>query len=118
MIASEALFASIARLAHEVNRAYCQALGDLSQPLWVDAPDWQKASAIAGVKHVYENPDAKPEDSHSSWMAMKLSEGWSYGPVKDPALKQHPCMVPYAELPAEQQAKDHIFLAVVKAALK
>jgi hypothetical protein len=27
----------IARVAHEVNRAYCQALGDQSQPAWEDA---------------------------------------------------------------------------------
>jgi hypothetical protein len=28
----------IAKVAHEVNRAYCQALGDFSQPKWEDAP--------------------------------------------------------------------------------
>lgn len=29
----------IAQVCHEVNRAYCQALGDDSQPAWDDAPD-------------------------------------------------------------------------------
>lgn len=32
----------IARVCHEVNRAYCQALGDNSQPAWEDAPAWQR----------------------------------------------------------------------------
>ena len=30
-----------AKTAHEVNRAYCQGLGDYSQLHWEEAPDWQ-----------------------------------------------------------------------------
>ena len=32
----------IARVCHEVNRAYCKALGDESQLPWVDAPAMAK----------------------------------------------------------------------------
>lgn len=103
----------IASIAHNVNRAYCQALGDHSQPVWEEAPQWQKDSAIAGVKAIWQKPNSTPKDSHESWMAHKLADGWTYGPVKDPAKKEHPCMVPYDELPPEQRAKDHIFRAVV-----
>tara|TARA_Y100001938_G_scaffold140488_1_gene208738 strand:- start:287 stop:673 length:387 start_codon:yes stop_codon:yes gene_type:complete len=101
-----------ARTCHEVNRAYCQGLGDDSQPSWDEAPEWQKASARAGVR-LHWSQDVGPEASHESWYAQKAKEGWVYGPVKDPEKKQHPCMVPYSELPAEQQAKDAIFRAVV-----
>lgn len=104
----------IARACHEVNRAYCAAIGDNSQPAWDDAPQWQKDSAIAGVKAVIANPGGKPEDSHANWLAHKLADGWTYGPVKDPATKQHPCMVAYDQLPAEQRVKDHLFIAVVR----
>ena len=106
---------SIAYACHEVNRAYCAAIGDNSQPAWDDAPQWQKDSAIAGVKAVISNPKGTPEDSHKGWLAQKEADGWVYGPVKDPATKQHPCMVPYDQLPVEQRAKDHIFRAVVLA---
>lgn len=105
----------IARVAHEVNRAYCQALGDQSQPAWEDAPQWQRDSALLGVKLHTENPDAGPQASHESWMHQKISEGWTYGPVKAPKLKEHPCLVPFAELPLEQQAKDFLFRGVVHA---
>jgi hypothetical protein len=105
----------IARVCHEVNRAYCQALGDDSQPAWSDAPQWQRDSAMAGVIMHMGNPDIGPSASHASWMAHKLADGWTYGPVKDPAKKEHPCMVPFDELPVEQQAKDYIFRAVVHA---
>lgn len=101
-----------ARAAHEVNRAYCFALGDLSQAAWELCPEWQKQSALKGVDNVMIGCSS-PEGSHQSWLAEKEATGWKYGPVKDTEKKEHPCMVPYAELPLEQQAKDHLFLSTV-----
>jgi hypothetical protein len=102
----------IAMSAHEVNRAYCAALGDDSQLPWDKAPKWQRESARMGVDlHLMGN--FGPEASHISWMNQKISEGWVYGPVKNPDLKQHPCMVPFSQLPPEQQAKDYLFRGVV-----
>ena len=104
----------IARVCHEVNRAYCEALGDTSQPAWEDAPQWQKDSAALGVRlHCEQN--VGPEASHESWMTQKIAEGWVHGNVKDPEAKTHPCIVPFDQLPREQQAKDYIFRAVVHA---
>lgn len=104
----------IARVCHEANRAYCQALGDDSQPAWEDAPDWQRESARMGVD-LHLMGEFGPEASHISWMNQKLNDGWKYGPMKDADKKEHPCLVPFAELPREQQAKDFIFRAVVHA---
>ena len=103
----------IAQIAHEVNAAFCKSIGDDSQSTWEDAPEWQKESALAGVHFHIDNPDAPASASHDSWMTQKLNDGWIYGPVKDPELKQHPCIVPFSELPKEQQAKDYIFSSVV-----
>lgn len=102
----------VARVCHEANRAYCTTTGDLSQPAWDDAPDWQKESAIAGVAAIVDGRVTRPEDSHASWAAQKVADGWVYGPAKDPVAKTHPCLVAYEELPAEQRAKDYLFLAV------
>lgn len=104
----------IAKVCHEVNRAYCLALGDTSQSAWEDAPQWQKDSAMLGVKLHTEN-DVGPEASHESWMAQKVAEGWVHGPDKNPDMRLHPCIMPFAHLPAAQQAKDYIFRAVVHA---
>lgn len=103
----------IARVAHEINRAYCQALGDDSQPVWQDAPAWQKNSAISGVMFHNDNPDAGPDLSHAAWLAEKEAAGWKYGPVKDPERREHPCYVPFCDLPPEQKAKDYLFRQVV-----
>lgn len=105
----------IAKVCHEVNRAYCQALGDNSQPPWKDAADWMRSSAMNGVGLYMNNPDAGPEAIHESWMTEKEATGWKYGSTKDAEKKEHPCMVPFSELPAEQQAKDFIFRAIVHA---
>lgn len=104
----------IARVAHEVNKAYCEALGDNSQPSWDDAPQWQRDSAAMGVE-LHASGDHGPEASHASWMAQKVAEGWVYGTEKNPELKQHHCIVPFADLPQAQQAKDFIFRGVVHA---
>jgi len=32
----------IAKVAHEVNRAYCISIGDNSQQSWECSPEWQK----------------------------------------------------------------------------
>lgn len=103
-----------AELCHEANRAYCKALGDDSQACWGDAPDWQRASAIAGVEFHIANPDAGPSHSHDSWLRQKEADGWKYGPAKDAEKKEHPCFVPYDQLPPEQKAKDYIFSSIVK----
>lgn len=108
----------IARVCHDVNRAYCEAIGDTSQVEWDDAPDWQKSSAILGVKLHTENHGAGAQASHESWMAQKVADGWIYGDVKNAELKQHPCIVPFDELPKEQQAKDYIFRSIVIALSK
>lgn len=105
----------IARVAHEVNRYYCQALGDMSQPVWEEAPEWQRSSAINGVHFHIMNPDASPDHSHNAWLREKEAGGWKYGPVKDPEKKEHPCFVSYEQLPVEQKAKDYLFRGVVHA---
>lgn len=109
----------IARVAHEVNRAWCEFNGDTSQPRWEDAPAWQVESAIAGAKFHMANPDAGDDASHNEWMRHKLAEGWVYGPEKQPEAvpPTHPCLVPFTQLPREQQFKDRLFRTVVHAFL-
>jgi len=109
------LILNAAAAAHEANRFYCRALGDDSQLPWREAPQWQRESAINGVKGVISGNT--PEQSHESWLAEKRAAGWKFGPVKDTVKLEHPCFVPYAELPPAQKVKDELFVTVVRAAL-
>ncbi len=103
----------IARVAHEINAAYCRGIGDNSQLPWKDAPQWQKDSAYSGVVFHIQNPDAGPEASHNNWLKEKTDAGWVYGPEKDADRKVHHCMVIFGELPEKQQVKDYLFRQVV-----
>lgn len=106
--------AEVAILCHEANRAYCEAIGDHSQPSFYKAPDWRMNSAKDGVLYHLMNPASQPRDSHGNWMKTKIAEGWVYGEEKNPVAKTHHCLVPFEQLPQAQQAKDYIFHSIVK----
>jgi hypothetical protein len=95
------------------------SIGDDSQSTWDSAPDWQKKSAVKGVQfhlqHLTDGVKPSPSASHDAWLDEKRQDGWSYGLVKDPIKKEHPCYVPYEQLPIEQRLKDYIFAAIVEA---
>ena len=67
-----------------------------------------------GILRVIQNPGETPEENHNEWMKYRESEGWVYGPTKDPEAKTHPCMVPYHALPPFQKSKDALFLAITR----
>ncbi len=46
------------------------------------------------------------EQVHVTWAQGRQDEGWVLGPVRDDALRQHPCLIPYAALPEEEKAFD------------
>lgn len=103
----------VAATCHEINRVWCEAHHDYSQPAWTEAPEWQRTSAFEGVLGILSGEIQTPEQAHESWTEAKLRDGWTFGPVKDPSAKTHPCLVPYGELPLEQRQKDALFHTIV-----
>ena len=43
---------------------------------------------------------------HEVWAQSRISQGWTDGPERSDALKHHPCLVPYEELPEIEKAYD------------
>ena len=43
---------------------------------------------------------------HEVWAQSRLDQGWTYGDERSDALKTHPCLVPYDELPEVEKAYD------------
>ncbi len=70
---------------------------------------------LTGVIFILNAPDAPNSATHNSWLQEKIEDGWVYGPIKDATAKTHPCIVPYEQLPPEQQKKDALFSAIVNA---
>jgi hypothetical protein len=102
----------IARLVHEVNRAWQGEHGDEAPSVpWDCESEHIRQTTIAGVRRA--RTGVTPEQHHGAWCEAKRTAGWVWGPTKDPVAKTHPCLVGYAQLPEYQQAKDRVFLAIV-----
>ena len=107
-------YKDVARLVHTVVREYNvlhKVPGDNYS--WYDMdPEYRKSIATA-VRREMANPAKTPAASHEKWLKEREDGGWVYGPVKDQAKKEHPCMVPYDDLPEVQKFKDTIFAGMV-----
>lgn len=46
------------------------------------------------------------ENAHDVWARQRLADGWLYGLHRDDQAKEHPCLVPYDELPDSEKQYD------------
>lgn len=105
--------AAAAKAAHEFNRAYCAAIGEPLPPSWDEAGEAQHRSVLSGVDSVIAG-NTDPAKNHENFLRTKLADGWTWGPVKDEAKKQHPLLIPYQQMPKSQQTKNTNFIVVVQ----
>lgn len=52
--------------------------------------------------------EAIAENAHDIWARARLDEGWTYGPVRNDELKQHPDLVPYSQLTDSEKEYDRL----------
>ena len=58
------------------------------------------------------------EHAHEIWARQRLADGWTYGPNRNDAEKQHPSLVPYGDLSeSEKQYDRNAALETIKAML-
>lgn len=43
---------------------------------------------------------------HDIWARGRMAEGWTWGPKRDDVRKEHPCLIPYSELPDSEKEYD------------
>lgn len=103
---------AVARVVHESNRAYNVFLDDPApDPPWDALPDWHRGMIISRVQAILGGWGAA--EIHLDWVETMTALGWSYGPVKDPDRKTHPCLRRWEELPVWQRRKDELAVQVV-----
>jgi len=109
----------IAAVIHDANRRLQIIEGDpRPSPMWDDIPaslEYQVRETIESVQQALDDPGRTPEQNHQGWVDRMVADGWTYGPVKDAPAKTHPLLVPFGQMPAEAQAKDRLFIAIVRA---
>ena len=56
------------------------------------------------------------KNAHDNWARGRFSQGWVYGPERNDEHKQHPCLIPYEELPDSEKDYDrNLALQTIKA---
>jgi hypothetical protein len=106
----------VARIAYEANRALQYSLGELCpSPPWDAASEEAKFSYHIGIQAARRACCPCPRQQHNNWVQAKLSQGWVYGETRNEEERTHPNLVPHDELPAGEQLKDALFLAIVSA---
>lgn len=57
-------------------------------------------------KDILELSEQIAENVHEVWALSRMAEGWTYGKERNDQLKQHPCLIPYDELPEIEKDYD------------
>ena len=57
-------------------------------------------------KELNELVEQMAKNVHEVWAQTRIEQGWTYGAERNDALKHHPCLVPYEELPEEERVYD------------
>lgn len=63
-------------------------------------------SAIKLPQDLLDLGEQIAKNVHDVWAAGRIKDGWTYGPVRNDANRQHPCLVPYEELSEEEKEYD------------
>jgi RyR domain-containing protein len=69
---------------------------DRPAPYTPEPIDTSTVELNAGVQALTER---LAQNAHDQWARRRLAEGWKWGPGRDDHNKEHPCLVPYADLP-------------------
>ncbi len=46
------------------------------------------------------------ENTHELWAAERIRQGWTFGPERSDVKMEHPCLIPYEQLPEEEKVLD------------
>lgn len=46
------------------------------------------------------------KNTHDVWAEERISQGWTYGPMRNDETKENPCLVPYHDLPDSEKNYD------------
>lgn len=69
-------------------------------------PQPMDTSDVQLPQELSELVEKMAKNVHEVWAQSRISQGWTYGPERNDALKHHPCLVPYEDLPEVEKAYD------------
>lgn len=63
-------------------------------------------SDVALPEELMSLVESMSKNVHEVWAEERINQGWKYGPERNDALKEHPCLVPYEDLPESERRFD------------
>jgi hypothetical protein len=69
-------------------------------------PELVDTSKVELGAEILELTELLARHGHGVWARQRLAEGWSHGPCRDDSRKEHPCLVPYEQLPESEKQYD------------
>lgn len=69
-------------------------------------PQPMDTSDVQLPQELNELVEEMAKNVHEVWAQSRMDQGWTYGSERSDALKHHPCLVPYEDLPEVEKAYD------------
>ena len=69
-------------------------------------PQPMDTSDVQLPQELNELVEEMAKNVHEVWAQSRMDQGWTYGEERNDALKHHPCLIPYEELPEVEKAYD------------
>jgi hypothetical protein len=63
-------------------------------------------SGVALPAALQELVEELAENAHDHWAEQRMRDGWRFGPARNDERKEHPCLVPYHDLPEGEKDYD------------
>ena len=57
-------------------------------------------------REIMELSELISKNTHEVWSENRIKDGWTYGEERNDAKKEHPCLIPYEELPESEKEYD------------
>jgi hypothetical protein len=64
------------------------------------------ASKVEVPSELLDLAESLARNVHENWALKRIKQGWKLGHERNDAKKEHPCLIPYDELPEEEKDYD------------
>jgi hypothetical protein len=71
-------------------------------------PEPLDTSKIALSNELNELIEFLARNTHENWSKERIHQGWRWGAERNDTKKEHPCLIPYEQLPESEKAHDRI----------
>lgn len=69
-------------------------------------PEPIDTSKISLNQEILKLTELLARNAHDIWARQRLADGWRFGASRDDSKKEHPCLVPYEQLPESEKEYD------------